>query len=240
MAGPDMDVVDLIKKIQDTYPTGLPVDGWYLLTASSLVACGRPEAIADLYQHLVTQEAFATSAQRKVLSRKLRDLLMKEWTLTGIPLVITAVAALAKVEKDEDADWSGNMATARLDEATEQRGTAFLQQLYKQNLEPIFSTWGCHRTDFESLERMVIYGLFLSDHTVLSPVETEIVVLSAIMCQGLRGPTIWHLRGLRRLGISEVDVDGVQRAVELVASWLGRDVKGWPTVKDVADAIHDQ
>ena len=32
MAGPDMDVVDLIKKIQDTYPTGLPVDGWYLLT----------------------------------------------------------------------------------------------------------------------------------------------------------------------------------------------------------------
>ena len=87
---------------------------------------------------------------------------------------------------------------------------------------------------------MVIYGLFLSDHTVLSPVETEIVVLSAIMCQGLRGPTIWHLRGLRRLGISEVDVDGVQRAVELVASWLGRDVKGWPTVKDVADAIHDQ
>ena len=34
---------------------------------------------------------------------------MKEWTLTGIPLVITAVAALAKVEKDEDADWSGNM-----------------------------------------------------------------------------------------------------------------------------------
>lgn len=128
---------------------------------------------------------------------------------------------------------------ARIDEATEQRGTAFLQQLYRQNLEPIFSTWGSHRADFEWLEKTVIYGLFLSDHTVLSPVETELVVLSAIMCQGLRGPTVWHLRGLRRLGVSAKDVEGVQRVVELTAVWAGRDTKGWPTVKDVEADVHD-
>lgn len=74
------------------------------------------------------------------------------------------------------------------------------------------------------------HGLFLSDHTVLSPVETELVNLSAIMCQGLRGPIIWHQRGLRRLGVSAEDVGGVQRVVESVAVWVGRDTKGWPTV----------
>lgn len=89
------------------------------------------------------------------------------------------------------------------------------------------------------MEETVIYGLFLSDHTVLSPVETELVILSAIMCQGLRGPTIWHLRGLRRLRVSAENVEGVQRVVESVAGWLGRDTTGWPTVKDVEGDVHD-
>lgn len=77
--------------------------------ASSLVACGRPEAIADLYLYLASQERFSASAQRKRLSRQLRDVLMKEWTLVGIPLVITALAALAAVEKEEDVESAGTM-----------------------------------------------------------------------------------------------------------------------------------
>ena len=74
-----------------------------------MVACGRPEALADLYLFVASQEAFSTSTERKRLSRKLRDVLMKEWTLIGIPLVITALAALAKVEREEDADWTESM-----------------------------------------------------------------------------------------------------------------------------------
>ena len=42
------------------------------------------------------------------ISKRLRDVLMKEWTLVGIPLVITAVAVLAKAEQDaEDSLKSG-------------------------------------------------------------------------------------------------------------------------------------
>ena len=37
--------------------------------------------------------------ERKKVSSRLRDVLMKEWTLVGIPLVITAVASLAKAEE---------------------------------------------------------------------------------------------------------------------------------------------
>jgi len=85
------------------------------------------------------------------------------------------------------------------------------------------------------MERAVIYGLFLSDHEVLSAVETELVTLSAIMCQGWAAPTVWHLRGLRRMGVSERDVELVQRAIEAVATWAGRSVEGWPRVGDVTD-----
>lgn len=89
------------------------------------------------------------------------------------------------------------------------------------------------------MEKAVIYGLFLSDHELLSPTETSLVTLSSIMCQGLAAPTIWHLRGLRRLGVSEADVELVQRAIEMVAKWAGRDVQGWPRVTDIPDVIKD-
>lgn len=81
----------------------------------------------------------------------------------------------------------------------------------------------------------MIYGLFLSDHEVLSPVEAELVILTSIMTQGLGTATIWHLRGLRRLGVSEADTESVQQAVEAVATWSGRSIEGWPRVKDVGD-----
>ena len=115
------------------------------------------------------------------------------------------------------------------------RGTEFLQQLYRKNLAPICSSWGSFASDFMWMERSVIYGLFLSDHDILSAVEAELVILTSIMCQGLGAPTIWHLRGLRRLGVSEADTESVQQAVEAVATWSGRSVEGWPRVKDVPD-----
>lgn len=115
------------------------------------------------------------------------------------------------------------------------RGTKFLQQLYRENLDPIFASWGSYGPDFEWVERAVLYGLFLSDHEILSAVETELVSLPAIMCQGWPAPTLWHLRGFRRLGVSEGDVELVQRGIEAVATWAGRSVEGWPRVKDVKD-----
>lgn len=131
-----------------------------------------------------------------------------------------------------------NMKRKSIDnQAITARGTQFLQTLYKENLSPIFASWGSYGPDFEWMEKAVIYGLFLSDHELLSPVETEFVTLSSIMCQGFRGPTIWHLRGLRRVGVSEGDVELVQRGIETVARWAGRSVEGWPRVTDIPDVV---
>jgi hypothetical protein len=40
----------------------------------------------------------------------------------------------------------------------------------------------------------IIYGLFLAEMTVLTPVETELVVLVAVLSSGLKETTAWHLR----------------------------------------------
>lgn len=79
------------------------------------------------------------------------------------------------------------------------------------------------------------YGLFLSDYSILSIQETELVVLPAIMCQNLRGPTYWHLRACLRVGMAAEEVEALHKVIERVAAFGGKtlDVQ---RVADVNDA----
>jgi hypothetical protein len=61
--------------------------------------------------------------------------------------------------------------------------------------------------------KQITYGLYLSDHSILNDVETEITVLSGIMIQNLPRETAWHLRGTRRIGVSMEDVETIQQCV---------------------------
>lgn len=112
-----------------------------------------------------------------------------------------------------------------------------MQRLYNDSLAGIFSTLGTNAPLVEWIDEAIVYGLFLADNKILSDVESELVCLISIMCQGLRAPTMWHLRGTRRLGVSEDDVEAVQRAVEILASWAGRNTQGWARVGDVRDEV---
>ncbi|KAI9678249.1 MAG: hypothetical protein M1817_006194 [Caeruleum heppii] len=207
---------DLFDSIRATFPSTLRDNCWYLTTASALVAVHRPDVLTDLYLYMIALPEYQTSEERLRLSARLRELLVKEWTLVGIPLVIQALVALAKVEAKEDVD----------------------ERHSRHNLDPILSALGAHRPAIEWLEETIIYGLFLADPTILDPIETQMVVLPAIMCQGLRGPTMWHIRGTRRLGIAKEDLEGVQSVVERVARWAAwRGVEDWIRVGEVEGEV---
>ena len=105
------------------------------------------------------------------------------------------------------------------------------------------------------MELFSVYGLYLSDFTLLIPLETELVVLVTIMCTGLRGPTLWHVRGMGRLlGARGTDESGremgrikdclrnIKLAAMNVVEWCGGEYvrksgmeaeMGWPNVGDV-------
>lgn len=63
--------------------------------------------------------------------------------------------------------------------------------------------------------KQITYGLYLSDHSILNDVETEITVLSGIMIQNLPRETAWHLRGTRRIGVSSEDTETLQQCVSI-------------------------
>jgi hypothetical protein len=191
---------------------------------------------------------------------------MKEWTLIGIPLVISAVPHLAKATEEAHAartrnDHTGpikdevtssfNLTRAeqmakseympkQLNSETEEQGYKFMLKIYKHNLPTIMQTWGPHQVDFEWLEKRVIYGLHLSDHTILNEIEAELVTLSSIMAQGLRQPTLWHIRGLMRLGISADDTEKVCDVVKEVAKWVGKvGTENWIKASEVEVEMED-
>lgn len=70
-------------------------------------------------------------------------------------------------------------------------------------------------TDWQAIE--ITYGLYLSDHSILGPVETELVVLAGIMMQNVASATGWHLRGMRRIGVSAEDLDKIQQCVSVIS-----------------------
>ncbi|EDN04518.1 hypothetical protein I7I51_02397 [Histoplasma capsulatum] len=231
----------LCEKVKSLLPEDLREDQWYLLTAAALVASGKPTELGELYEYILdTEYPNLTLEQERRIARRFSDLLMKAWTLVGIPSVLMAVSSLAKAERFVSASNTGledKRINIDFEKGISERGTKFIQLLYKQNLEPIFDTWGSYREEFVWLEKSVIYGLFLADQTVLSEVETLLVTLPSIMCQGWPGPALWHLRGLRRVGRSTEDVEKVQQAVEAVAIWSGKSIEGWPRVTDIKDEI---
>ena len=68
---------------------------------------------------------------------------------------------------------------------------------------------------------------------MLSEVESELVTLTSIMCQGLRATTIWHLRGLRRLGVDDEVIGNVTEVIHIISVYCGKDPSNWATIQEV-------
>lgn len=113
-----------------------------------------------------------------------------------------------------------------------------MSRLFAHNLAPTFEkVWGSHSDDIQWQQEQVIYGVFLSDHSVLSAVETEMVSLSALMCGGYLRETLWHLRGFRRLGPGLDETKKICKAIQLVAKWCGLNGDDWPGPEDVEHEV---
>ncbi|KAH8832329.1 hypothetical protein DL96DRAFT_649695 [Flagelloscypha sp. PMI_526] len=238
----------LITKLTSILPTSLPKAASYIIPASTLTASGQPQLLGPLFTHITRG---MTEKEALPISIQLRDILLKQWTLIGIPLVISAVPGLAKAEKEAGFEFPDVIDNKYLDPSSNltaspstpaekivsdplsARGEKFMLTLYQSNLSKIFSTWGSHQSTFVWLEKQIIYGQFLSDHTILSPIEAELVILSTIIVgqPDLKGPSLWHIRGLLRMGVEKEDVKKVVAAVEEVFVWAkgGKESerRGW-------------
>ncbi|KIW08797.1 uncharacterized protein PV09_00731 [Verruconis gallopava] len=252
------DLLELVREVEATWPESLPSKSWYIALYATLLTCGKPATIVPIFKHVLTSDG-ATEAAIKKLGDRFKDVLVKSFNIVGIPLPVMALPHLAKAElaavaslrPDEGDDATRARLNAFLSRdaqlsdswyvcqdtgpAVDQKGFDYMLRVYRHNLPAIMATWGRHQADFEWLEMRVVYGLFLSDFTVLDPLESEMVVLPEIMAQDILAPTVWHTRGFRRLGASEQDADVLLDTVKKCARWAGKELKetGGLVAKDV-------
>lgn len=213
--------------------SSIPPDKWAILAIATLAAGPDPERADQLYLYLTSQPAYSTPETRKQLTRRLREALFKAVIIVGVCKPIEAIISISKVERDEDKDYSPPTREGwTCDQANHDRGVEWFSKLYARNSGATLDLFAAHK-DFGWLSKEITYGLFLSDRQVLDDLDTQMVVLPAIMSQNLPTESHWHIRGTRRLGVSMGDVEIVAECVRIVAEFYGVVLNKVPSVEDV-------
>ncbi|KAF3036270.1 hypothetical protein E8E12_000277 [Didymella heteroderae] len=233
----DEDALAMFKAVEELFPSrSLGDDKWYILTLAAMVGGGQPGFAPLLYKELVTRPENESSVQRQALMRRIRETLFELIVIIGVCKPLEAIFDIDAITRPEDKDYSFSREGWQCDEANAKRGFDWQNRLYQQNQSAIDNVLASQR-DFDWTSKQITYGLYLSDHSILNDVETEITVLSGIMIQNLPRETGWHLRGTRRIGVSMGDVETLQRCIELVARFCGLRLHRVPRVADIEHEV---
>ncbi|KAH7082288.1 hypothetical protein FB567DRAFT_448268 [Paraphoma chrysanthemicola] len=209
----DGEALALFKAIEQNFPSRtLGDDKWYVLALAAIVGGGQPGFAPLLYKELIKRPEYQTSEERQGLMRRLRETLFKLIVIIGVCKPLEAIFDIDAITRPEDKDYSFSRDGWQCDEANAKRGWAWQSRLYQHNQEGIDNVLASQR-DFDWTSKQITYGLYLSDHSILNDVETELTVLTGIMIQNLPRETAWHLRGTRRIGVSKEDVETIQQCV---------------------------
>ncbi|KAG9203825.1 hypothetical protein G6514_002443 [Epicoccum nigrum] len=207
------EALDLFKAVEELFPSkSLGDDRWYILTLAAMVGGGQPGFAPLLYKELIKRPENQTPEQRKALMRRIRETLFKLIVIIGVCKPLEAIFDIDAITRPEDKDYTFSREGWQCDEANAKRGWEWQSRLYQNNQGAIDNVLASQR-DFDWTSKQITYGLYLSDHSILNDVETEITVLSGIMIQNLPRETAWHLRGTRRIGVSSEDTEALQQCV---------------------------
>ncbi|CAN9279977.1 unnamed protein product [Alternaria alternata] len=211
----DDEALALFKTVEEKFPSrSLGGDKWYVLLLASIVGGGQPGFAPLLYKELIKRPEYQTPEHRQALMRRIRETLFKLIVIVGVCKPLEAIFDIDAITKPEDKDYTFSRA--------EKDGNVMRQT---QNVVQHGKVACTSTTKKASImywtSKQITYGLYLSDHSILNDVETELTVLSGIMIQNLPRETAWHLRGTRRIGVSRDDVETIQQCIELVANFCG-------------------
>jgi len=241
--------------------TRLQPNSWYLIAAATSVTLGCGHSwIPAIYAHAVAPlgpapeettpapEVFDEDPlpRRKVV-RRLKEALVKGAILHGVPHAIGASLALKEALAPGDRDDSFVRSGFELDGKNEERGHEALHRIYRDEM-PLVGERKTAMRDVEWFSYNVTYGVFLapiSDTNPRAPLslkETEMVVLSCLLAMRAELEVRWHLRGCIWVGMSEEEVEEVQRVVEEVArECAGVDVReGMPRVAEIVKVVREK
>ncbi|KAF3044844.1 hypothetical protein E8E11_002754 [Didymella keratinophila] len=233
----DNEALAMFKAVEELFPSSsLGENKWYILTLAAMVGGGQPAFAPLLYKELIERPEHQSPGQRQALMRRIRETLFKLIVIIGVCKPLEAIFDIDAITRPEDKDYSFSRDGWQCDDVNAKRGFEWQNRLYQQDQGAIDNVLASQR-DFDWTSKQITYGLYLSDHSILNGVETEITVLSGIMIQNLPRETGWHLRGTRRIGASAEDVESLQQCIELVARFCRLCLHKIPGVADIEHEV---
>lgn len=210
-----------------------------VLQSTAFAACNRSDLIPSLYAYLCSSQ-YTTPRAKIQLSDRLKDGLVKQTQLSGLPRVLASVGALATAEEAASTPassfhWTDLVVTPEI----RARGMDLLRRMYggmsAEDLKGVTTNLGMHKEDLDALATGLAYGLFWSDNRVLGPVETELVVVCAVLVDGVRLAQTMHCKGIMGLGLSRDSLRTVVSVVKELVEKLGRSSEGWISIDEIVD-----
>lgn len=227
----------LFEKLEQKFPSKtLGGERWYLVAIAALTGGGQPRVAENLYTHLIERPRFVTPEARQALIRRLREALIKSVSIVGVCRPLEAILSIDAVQRPEDKDYSCSREKWQSGPENSARGMAWYDKLYKHDRDGALASVDAQK-DFAWVNAHITYGLYLADRQILDDIDTEMVVLSGIMIQGFKQGTVWHLKGTRRLGVSEEDVELVQQCIEMIAAFAGVRLDKMARVADIEHEV---
>ena len=216
----------LMESIEDLILSTLRQDSWYLAAIGALLGTQQSELVGELYQYLIAKPQYQTASQRQQLVKRMREALLKLVPIVGMPLITRAFNALVSVEAPEDHDSSASWTTRQFTpERLETARNSMKTFLKPEELQTMYSSFVSH-PDLQWVTENVVYGLFLSDTTVLDEKGTELVVLSAMLCTGRKPLAETHMASALGQGFAVEEVESMHAICEMLAGWKSVDERG--------------
>lgn len=89
----------------------------------------------------------------------------------------------------------------------------------------------------EDVGVIIEYGMYMSEFTILGPVETSQIVVAGLIPQDVPIQVAWHMRGLLRNGGTPEDIKYVRNITEKICKEMGVDFKTeLPPIPDMSEA----
>ena len=233
MTAGNKDVVALFEELAaNPNNTNDGTDLWPLISAVAITAAGSSEHIIPLFH---AARSRLPNAQSKVtLLQRMKEAFAKTTSITSQPRMMQTIYALApllaELGETDPESVTTKYVRSYMDNPFDykDRGTRHLRAILADDSEEMIAMGERFYPDVMLQAIVFTQGVFLSEESVLSLVDTFVVHIAALVPMDSPTQLVWNMRALLRNG-------GTLEQLEFARGLSGEVVRllGWPLTKTV-------
>lgn len=189
----------------------------YIVSVVAYSACNRPDKISG-----IAKEAMEHVGPS--IYPKLREALVKSSPLVGFPRTINSLREMTTNIPPPFPDEFARAADADID--TGKRGKIYFEKTYGKVTQRVLRSMQSSSLDLANIALDYAYGKVLSFNEVVSPLETSLMIIAALVPQDVNPQLRGHLKGALNHGATKEQVMSARNIALEISKECGIQFKG--------------